>query len=426
MRSAAIKLLASAWLAAASIPVSAQDCEVGVDCPGVALNGSYAGDWRRNTSGGLATGAAYSNKLILGANWRAESLFEEARISGSASVMYMSGDAISGDYVGDLQGLNNIEADAGWYLNEVWTEFAFGGHTHTTLRAGVLDLNAEFDVTPTSLLFVAAPFGVGTDISQSGPTGPSIFPLTGLGVRAAGDWNNGLAWRFGIYDGAPGNASGRGFGSLHVSSDEGVLAIGELAYHSDHVNKISLGVWGYSADFEPIDAALNPDAAPESGNRGFYALVDLPLGVAGDSRFDGSLRVGTASERFNPVDRFAAASLVASGLWPGRPEDRLGLGVAWAHTGAPYRDAQALAGAATTPSEIVWELSYDTSPAEWLALKPGVQFVQHPGADPSLADAWVVGLRFELSTDRSWKLMARRDPSGGNAVASIGKPPTTK
>jgi porin len=419
------RLLATAWLASAGA-ACAQECEVGVDCAGVALNGMYSGDWRRNTTGGLETGAAYANKLILGANWRVESLFEEARISGSASVMYLSGDAISGDYVGDLQGLNNIEADAGWYLNEVWTEFAFGGDTHTTLRAGVLDLNAEFDVTPTSLMFVAAPFGVGTDISQSGATGPSIFPLTGLGIRAAGERDGGLGWRLGVYDGAPGNDGSRGFASLHVSSDEGVLAIGELVYHSEHVNKMSLGAWGYSAGFAPIDTALNPDAAPESGNRGFYALVDLPLGVAGDRRFDGSLRLGTANERFNAVDRFAAASLVATGVWPGRPEDQLGVGVAWAHTGESYRNSQAFAGAPATAAEILWELSYGTSLTEWLALKPGVQFVQHPGADASLADSWVLGLRFELSTDRSWKLMARRDPRGEHAVASIGTAERTK
>lgn len=417
MRARALqRVLATASLAAAGAAF-AQQCEVGVDCPGIALNGLYSGDWRRNTTGGLATGAAYSHKLILGANWRADSLFEEARLSGSASVMYLSGDAISGDYVGDLQGLNNIEADAGWYLNEVWTEFAFGGDTHTTLRAGILDLNAEFDVTPTSLMFVAAPFGVGTDISQSGPTGPSIFPLTGLGVRAAGERDSGLAWRFGVYDGAPGTDGGRGFSSLQVSSEEGVLAIGELAYHSDHVTKMSLGAWGYSAKFEPIDAALNPDAAPESGNRGFYALVDLPLGVAADRRFDGSLRVGTASERFNAVDRFAAASLVATGVWAGRPQDQLGIGVAWAHSGDAYRLAQAFAGSPATAAEILWELSYGASLTEWLALKPGVQFVQHPGADASLADSWVVGLRFELATERSWR---------ENAVASIGKPANTK
>jgi porin len=427
MRAPAItQFLAAACLIAAACPASAQDCEVGLDCAGVALNGTYSGDWRRNTTGGVATGSAYSNKLILGANWRADNLFEEARLSGSASVMYLSGDAISGEFVGDLQGVNNIEADAGWYLNEAWTEFAFGGHSRTTLRAGVLDLNAEFDVTPTSLFFVAPPFGIGTDISQTGPTGPSIFPLTGLAIRAAGEWDSGLAWRFGVYDGAPGNASGRGFGSLHVSSDEGVLAIGELVYHSDRLNKLSLGAWGYSAKFEPIDAAVNPDALPLNGNRGFYALADLPLGTAGDTRFDGSLRVGTANERFNAVDHFAAASLVATGVWPGRPQDQLGLGVAWAHTGDPYRNAQAFAGATSTSAEIAWELSYGTSPTEWLALKPGVQYVQHPGADASLSDSWIVGLRFEVSTDQSWKLMARREPAGGSEVASIGKAPKTK
>jgi hypothetical protein len=34
---------------------------------------------------------------------------------------------------------------------------------------------------------------------------------------------------------------------------------------------------------------------------------------------------------------------------------------------------------------------------------PGVQFVQHPGADAALGDAWVVGLRIEVSRQKSWR-----------------------
>ena len=105
----------------------------------------------------------------------------------------------------------------------MWTEFAFGGNTHTTLRAGVLDLNAEFDAPETLGLFVGSPHGIGTEFSQTGSAGPSVWPVTGLGIRAAGAWENGLSWRFGVYDGAPGSADGTGFSDLHVSSDEGAL-----------------------------------------------------------------------------------------------------------------------------------------------------------------------------------------------------------
>ena len=328
-------LLALAAFTGAAGSAHAQECDVLADCPGVALYGSYSGDLRRNTTGGLATGSAYSQALALGADWSKDG--DLVRLSGSASVLYMGGEGISSAYVGDLQGINNIEGDAGWYLYEVWAQFDFGESTHTTLRAGVLDLNAEFDTPETMGLFVGSPHGIGTDLSQSGSAGPSVWPVTGLGLRAAGATGRGLIWRLGVYDGAPGTHDGRGFSSLNVSSDEGVIAIGELVYCSEHVNKISLGAWGYSASFERIDAALDPDAQPADGNHGFYSLIDLPLGRVGDAEFDGALRLGTASEDFNAVDRYVGAAFTASNLWSSRPGDALGFAVAYARLGAPYR-----------------------------------------------------------------------------------------
>jgi len=402
----------------AALPAFAQECAV-PECPGIALAVGYTGDLRSNTQGGLETGTAYSHVLSLGADWSSDSLFDAARLSGSASVMYIGGDGISSEYVGDLQGINNIEADAGWRLYEMWTELAFGSRSQTTLRAGVLDMNAEFDTPETTGLFVASPHGIGTDLSQSGSAGPSVWPTTGLGIRAAGAAENGFAWRVGLYDGAPGGKDGNEFSSLKISSEEGALAIGELVYSSEHVNKISLGAWGYSARFERIDAELQPDAEPAKGNHGFYTLIDLPLGSAGDARFDGALRMGTASKEFNPVDRYVGLAFTTSGFSAARPDDAFGVAVAYARLGEPYRAAQEFSGVSTTSAEITWEFNYTTPLTPWLALMPGVQFVQHPGADASLGDAWVVGLRFDVSHGQSWRQTARHETPAGDPVASL-------
>ena len=418
MQAKTIMILGGWALLGGALPAVAQDeCEV-PECAGIAFNANYAGDVRSNTSGGIKTGTAYSQLLTLGLDWSTDNLFSDARVTGSASVMYMGGDGISADYVGDLQGLNNIEADTGWRLYEVWTEFAFG-KANTTLRAGVLDLNAEFDAPETLGLFVAPPHGIGTEFSQTGSAGPSIWPLTGLGIRAAGEWENGFAWRFGIYDGAPGSADGAAFSDLHVDSDEGALLIGELAYSSERFNKISFGVWSYSAEFDRIDADLIANPTPESGNQGFYTLIDVSLGDIGDTAFDGALRFGSAEAKFNPVDNYIGAALTASNFWPGRPDDALGFAVAYAHMGDVYRATQAFNGAPATSAEVSYELVYSTNLSDWLAIKPGVQFVQHPGADAALRNSWIVGLRFEVSRGKSWRLNAQREAHDGGTVASL-------
>ena len=153
--------------------------------PSLYVGASYTGDFRRNTTGGVAVGNAYSDSIDLGLEWTTTGLFSAATMTTSLSVMHLGGDAITGDYVGDAQGINNIEADQGWYLYESWVELAFGEHSNS-LRAGVLDVNAEFDTPVTSGLFTASPFGIGTEFSQSGQRGPGVWPTTGLGLRAAG------------------------------------------------------------------------------------------------------------------------------------------------------------------------------------------------------------------------------------------------
>jgi len=374
--------------------------------PSLVFGAGYTGDFRRNTTGGLSVGDAYSDSIDLGVEWTTTGLFSAATMTTSLSVMHLGGDGISGRYVGDAQGVNNIEADQGWYLYESWVEFGFGEHANS-LRAGVLDLNAEFDTPVTSALFTGAAFGIGTDFSQSGSRGPNIWPTTGLGLRAAGDISSSVHWRFGAYDGAPGTDDGA-FTSTRVSRDEGALLVGELEYSSERIHKLAFGSWSYTARFERIDAGMT-GAAPARGNDGFYGVIDLRIGSAGRTDFDGALRAGMASDEFNIFDRYVGAVVTATHLWAARPDDALGFGIAYAHAGAPYRAFQDFQGLRATAGETSFELVYRAALTDWLSVLPVVQYVRDPGMDPAVGDAWIAGLRFEISRERSWQLSARRD-----------------
>jgi porin len=404
-------IFTSLWLAAVASPAIAQQTDEG---PSLSLSASYAGDLRRN-GGGVAEGTAYADSIDLGLVWVADGLFSNARMTTNLSVMYLGGDDITGQYVGDLQGVSNLEAGNGWKLYESWVELSFGENSNT-LRAGVLDLNAEFDTPVTQGIFTAAPFGIGTEFSQTGARGPVIWPTTGLGIRAAGDFNKTLHWRLGAYDGAPGTDAD-GFTSMRLTGDEGAVLAGELEYSSDRVNKLAFGAWSYTAAFEPIDAPLSGDAVPRHGNHGFYAHFDTRAGSLGDVDFDGALRVGVASSRFNAVDRYAGAALTASHLVASRPGDTLGLGIAWARMGDDYRALRSFDGQPASSAETLFELVYRAELTPWLSLLPNVQFVSDPGADPTVDDAWVAGLRFEITREKAWQLQARRDGQGDESYA---------
>jgi porin len=410
-------VLAVSLLALAALGRAAR-AEDGVDdSTGLAVSIGYTGDLRRNTTGGIAVGTAYSDLLDLGASWSTNNLFAGTGFTTNLSVMHIGGDDISGDFVGDLHGVNNIEAPDAWHLYEFWSEFSFGGRANASLRMGVLDLNADFDTPVTSGLFVGSPHGIGTELSQTGGNGPAVWPVTGLGIRLAGQWSEGLHWRVGAFEGTPGDDDETSFAAFHVARGEGSLLIGEMEYMSDRVNKVSLGVWSYTADFERLDAELTNDSRSQSGNQGVYALVDLPLANVGPARVDGSLRLGIADGRFNPVDEFVGATVVVSHPFESRPDDAFGLAVAYGRTGDIYRKVQALAGVPAASAETSYELTYRAPVTGWLTLLPSVQFVDNPGADLAMRDAWVVGLRFELSHEKSWPMFAKRAAPGDPTVA---------
>ena len=82
---------------------------------------------------------------------------------------------------------------------------------------------------------------------------------------------------------------------------------------------------------------------------------------------------------------------------------------AWARLGDEYRALRSFEGQPATAAETTFELVYRAELTPWLSLLPNVQFVRAPGADPAVGDAWIGGLRFEVTRERAWQLLARRE-----------------
>src|SRR5689334_4996527 len=291
--------LSLAWLFFANVLHSAAVAQDACDsaCPGLALSAGYTADFRRNTNGGVERGNVASGLLELGAAWTTDRLIPGAFVTSTASMIHTTGGAISGRYVGDLQGLNNIEAPAALRLYELWSQVEFGSAGHMSTRLGFLDLNAEFDAPVTSAFFIGPPFGIGTDLAQTGENGPAVFPVTSLGIRLAGRLG-GVGWRMAAFDGVPGHADRDSFATVDVSRRDGALLISEIEMAPAGFNKLALGAWSYTAKFDAIDAQARGDDLRRAGNHGAYATVDLRAGQLGEARFDTMLRVGGAAGRF--------------------------------------------------------------------------------------------------------------------------------
>jgi porin len=125
------------------------------------------------------------------------------------------------------------------------------------------------------------------------------------------------------------------------------------------------------------------------------------LRSSGNSSVSGFLRAGAAATRFNQLSDFIGTGVVVHGLGAARPDDMLGLAIAHADNGSRFRRFAVGSGAPVERSETVLELTWRAPVKEWLTLQPSFQYVVNPGMDPQLANAWTLGLRFEMSATRA-------------------------
>jgi porin len=156
--------------------------------------------------------------------------------------------------------------------------------------------------------------------------------------------------------------------------------------------KYGLGAWAYSADFELVEPTADEGRA--SGNKGFYGFADVPVASwENGMKLNAFLRYGVADDRFNTIKEYMGAGTVLTGLVPSRPGDQLGLAIASGHIGSPWRRA---AGDFVEGHETAIELTYSAQLTDWLRVQPDIQYIINPGADRSLENALVIGIRFEL------------------------------
>lgn len=343
---------------------------------------TYTGEVIGNASGGVRRGTRYLDNFDIVFEADMEQLVGWNGAQVHVYGLYNNGKSIS-DLVGDTQAVSNIETGTrALRLYEAWIDQKIGDHM--SLRAGLYDLNSEFDALDAAGLFVSSPHGIGTDFAQSGQNGPSIFPSTSLAARLAITPAEGWTVRAAVLDGVPGDPAYPA--RTAVKLGDGALLVGEVEAPLSG-GKLLLGHWRYTARFD-----RNDGSGTGGGNAGTYIRAELPLVERSGRKVDGFVRLGTASGRYNMFDHFWGGGLKFSGWVPGREGDEFGIAFAAAFTSDSWRAAEG--GAA---SEVAIEASYRAQVAPWLAVQPNVHYIRRPSADRDIPAALVVGLRAEAS-----------------------------
>ena len=369
----------------------------------VALEGLYKLDLLSLANGGLQRGGMAMGHLDLKLTVDLEKTVGWDGTTVFFNLLHDHGDKFNRDRVGSLTGVSNIEVAVDTErLFQAWIKKEWSDGKYSVL-AGLYPIDSEFQVLDTAGIFIHPSHGATGDLSLT--RGPSIFNTSAFGVR--GKWvsdDHRSYLQAAMLDGIAGDPNQPKGTHMVWGPNDGTMGIVEMGSHPNAAPgqaanaKFAVGIWGYSAwvdDLRDIDARGMP---VQRRSAGAYALAEGRLwqGNAGRN-LSGFVRYGETDGDSTPIRAIVNTGLVLKAPFGGSPDDALGLGYSRAMVSDKYRAVQQATGRLTTATESVWELSYRIKPTKDLAVQPIVQWIENPGADASVRDATVAGVRLEVS-----------------------------
>lgn len=220
----------------------------------------------------------------------------------------------------------------------------------------------------------------------------TVGPMPGYYDSA---WGVTLTWapvddfyvNWGIYDGSLASGFTTGdhafphFNGTYfmIAETGGVWRLAEDGY----LGRAGFGGWQQTGD-------LAGGGVTEEGTYGLYGFASQTLWESvhtpeqPGSGVIGFFQWGWNDSETMSVNGYLGAGATAFNLVPGRPDDTLGVGVAysWLNPNIYQRD-----------SELLTQAYYQARVFENLYVQPVVSYVRHPGASPSYSDAWTVTFR---------------------------------
>ena len=365
---------------------------------GVELFAVYTSDYVANLRGGLSRRSGYLYNMDLAALIDANELLG---INNTSLFFYAIGNG--GDdptsYVGDFQGTSNIEAPDSWKLYEMWIEY-FLNQQRTSLKLGIMDLNADFYVTENATSFINSSFGIGAEIAQTGVNGPSIFPVTALALRMRHQFDAEKYVQMAVFDAVAGNPNDLTGTHIHwIDPEEGFLLIGETgrirpADNDNLFQKLAVGAWHYTSKFDVIGKS----GLQERGNQGVYIIAEQQIrrhplhpekGITLFANF------GLTKSKFNPIQIFYNGGVVWRGfdLVDG---DETGLAFTTVVAGDDFMRAMEAEQITVSRYETAVEWFYRSTPTTWLLIQPDIQWVVNPGLTGNIPNALVFTLRLGI------------------------------
>jgi porin len=409
-----------------------------LDERGIDIGIEYIGESFADVSGGIHQGTIYEGRLELGLDLNLQKLVDWHGATFHVSAFQIHGHEPSANLVGNLLTVSSIEALPATRLFTLWLQQDLFGDK-LSVRLGQIAADDEFFISDTAADLVNATFGwpglPAIDMTSGGPA----YPLATPGVRVTVQPTDDIAWLTGVFSANPAgshcteepqicNPSGTTF-----SLAGGALVMSEVQYSINQEKKAAglpgtykLGFWRESGSF--ADQEFGIDAAGEEvvlgsgeavaplvqhGDFGIYAIADQMLwrpSGEGERGLNGFVRLGGAPADRNQISFYVDGGFGFKGPIPGRDDDSVVLGVAYAgiSPNAVASDETAKLAEPALPvrsHETVIELTYLAKITPGWVIQPDLQYVINPGGgvpnpnggEGAIANALMLALRTRLT-----------------------------
>lgn len=439
--------------------LSERGVEFTVDYLGEVLGSCSGGSRTLNPKGRDPQGVIYEGR----AEWALDIDFEKLTSVWKGGRFHVCayeihGTDLTGQYLGNLMPVSNIEAFDTLRLFELWMEQTWMDD-RISLRAGELAADSEFLISDYASLFINGTFGWAAMVANNAVSGYRVtqgsgflpaggapaYPVAGPGIRLRVSPIESIELMGAVFDGNadPGEPSGHPLNNsgtrFNINKNEGLFSIFEMNYrfNSDKDSKglpgsYKMGGWystgrfadsrfdnGFGLSIADTTTDVNGDGAADGtglarvrdGNYGIYFVADQMVfreKETGDEGLGIFWRIGGSPPDRNPIDFYSDWGLNYKGLIPGRDQDVLGVGVAFAHLSDDQRklandtnqDAlnpasnnfgNALAG--IPDEEVILEVTYQFQMTPWWFLQPDFQWIFQPRGLKSVDDIVIFGAR---------------------------------
>ncbi|MFJ3450129.1 carbohydrate porin [Pseudomonas sichuanensis] len=386
----------------------------------------YTGEMGSNLHGGYShdRAARYSDQFTFGVNMDLQKILGWHDTEFQLTVTERHGDNISNDRINDprVGGFTSAQEVWGrgetWRLTQMWIKQKYFDGA-LDVKFGRFGEGEDFNSFPCdfqNLAFCG---------SQVGNWVGGIWynwPVSQWALRVRYNLNDELYAQVGVFEQNPSNLeSGNGF-KLSGSGTQGAVMPVELVW-SPRLNglKGEYRAGYYYSNAKAQDVLKDSNGAPaaisgaayrsSSSKHGLWLGVQQQLTAQASDQSRGLSLFANATvhdKKTNAIDNYVQAGVVYKGPFDARAKDDIGFALARVHVNPGYRKNARLINQAAglydydnpgylpvQDTEYSAELYYGIHLANWLTVRPNLQYIRHPGGVSHVDDALIGGLKIQ-------------------------------